>query len=155
MCLSIASMTAFAEPQNKSHKPPTPEQEREFREFKLKYLAQEMELKDDQKDRFFELYDKMMKEKRQSFEKVHPLEKKVRSGKNVSDEDYDRLSEAMNEARRNDVAIDSKYEAEFAKFLSKKQIYKFREAEGRFRDKMKELRGPGRHHKNKKKKETK
>lgn len=148
--LVVGSLSGMAQGPKK---PPTPEQEREFREFKMKYLAQEMELKEDQSERFFELYEKMWNEKKQVRKRIPELEKKIREGKDVTDEDYDRFQDAINESRSKEIEIDKRYDAEFSKFLTKKQLYKFKDAECRFRDKMREMRGPGKckpHHPKKK-----
>ena len=138
LCLSAVAIYAHG-----PKKPPTPEQCREFREFKLKFLAQEMELKEDQRERFIEIYDKMEAEKRQVFSKVRQMEKKMRSDKDISDDEYDRFQAAMTEARERELAIDRKYDSEFLKILSRKQLFKMKEAEGKFREKMREMRGPG------------
>lgn len=138
IALCLASLSVMAQGPKK---PPTPEQCREFKEFKMKFLAQEMELKEDQRERFVELYDKMDAEKRQAFSKVHQMEKKMRGGKDLTDADYEQFQELMDEARAKDLAIDKKYDAEFLKFLSRKQLFKMKDAEGKFRDKMRKMKG--------------
>lgn len=145
--LCICSMAAMGQGK-KCHKP-TPAQEREFREFKMKYLAQEIELREDQRERFFELYDKMMAEKRQIMCKVPEMERQLKERNNVSDEEYDKFQEVLNESRTKDLEIDKKYDAEFSKFLSKKQLFKFKQAEAHFRDKMREMRKSNKLNKNK------
>ena len=118
-----------------------PGKQREFKEFKMKFLAQELDLKESQQERFFELYDKMMSEKKAAFAKVHAMEKKMREGKDITDADYDRFQALMDEARAKDLEIDRRYDSEFLKVISKKQLFKMKEAEGKFRSKMHEMRG--------------
>lgn len=130
----------------------SPEKQREFKEFKMKYLAQEMELKESQREKFFELYDKMNEEKRAAFAKVHKMEKKMRAEKDLTDADYEQFQALMNEARAKDLEIDKKYDAEFLKVISTKQLYKFKSAEFKFRDKMREMRDSKKSKKNHKNK---
>lgn len=153
LTLTLVTLGAMAGPTPPQR--PNSEQVRELKEFKMKYLAQEMELKEEQKERFASLYDKMMTEKRRLFSKVHEMERKIRANKNASDEDYAQLSTAMNEARAKELEIDRRYDAEFAKFLTKKQMYQFKEAEGKFRDKMREMCAPNKKHKTRDKKSGK
>lgn len=113
---------------------------RELLEYKIKYLAQEMDLKSDQQTKFVELYTRMSNEKHQAFKSAIELERRVRNDKNASSEDYQRASDAMAQAKIKEGEIEKKYDAEFKKFLTAKQIYKMKEAEGTFREKLRELR---------------
>ena len=96
---------------------------KEVKEFKMKFLAQEMELTDDQRDRFFSLYDAMMAEKHTAFKKVHEMEKKLKTNKDATEADYEAVARAITKSRAEDAEIDRKYDAEFSKFLSQKQIF--------------------------------
>lgn len=118
---------------------------REIQEFKLKYLAQEMDLKDDQKKPFFDLYEEMSKKRMSAMNNARSIEKKVKKKKDASEADYQAVTEAWNKAREEDAAITREYDGKFSKFLSQKQIYKLKSAEDSFRKKMEEI-----HHKRKK-----
>ena len=113
---------------------------REIQEFKLRFLAQEMELKPDQQAKFVEVYTRMSNEKRKAFEAAIALEKRVKQNKNATAEEFQQASDAMAKAKIAEGKIDQKYDAEFKKFLTPKQIYQMKEAEQQFRAKMKELR---------------
>ena len=113
---------------------------KEFREYKMKVLAQEMELKEDQQKRFFELYKKESDERHSLHHQLRDLNKKVKEGKNVSDEEYDRLNKMLSETKDKDAEIEKKYDAEYSKFLSGKQIFKMKEVEEQFREKLREMR---------------
>ena len=114
---------------------------REMREFKMKYLAQEMDLSENQKQRFFELYDEMSKNRDVCFKNVRELEKKLRKeGKNASEEDYQQVTEALNKANIESAEIEKSYNEKFAEFLTQKQIYKLKEAEKNFRERLEEMR---------------
>lgn len=140
----MASVGATCQAQ--SHKPSAaartsvPEMVREIMEFKLKYIAGELELRDDQKQRFNDVYSKLETERRGIFCKARKLEKKLRNDENVSEEEYDNASNAINEAKCKEAELDKRYDAIFAEFLTKKQIYKLKEAEETFRKKMREMR---------------
>ncbi len=118
---------------------------REIQEFKMKYLAQEIDLKEDQKKPFFELYEEMNKKRMAAMNNARSIEKKVKKKKDATEADYQSVTEAWNKAREEDAAITREYDGKFSKFLSQKQIYKLKTAEESFRKKMEEI-----HHKKKK-----
>lgn len=113
---------------------------RELREYKLKYLAQEMELTAAQQPKFFDLYEKMMKEKHAAYSETMALKRKLKNEKNARDADYEALTTAMRKAKVKDQEIEKRYEKQFSTFLSAKQIYKWKEAEEKFRQRMQEMR---------------
>lgn len=115
------------------------EMRREVREFKLKFLAQEMELKEEQQKKFFELYNQMDDEKVSLFKETRALEKKLQDG-NATDAEYESVSKAITEAKEKDAEIDRRYDEKFSTFLSPKQIFKMKAAEDKFRNKMHEMR---------------
>lgn len=109
-------------------------------EFKLKFLAQEMELKADQKDQFVELYTEMMNEKKKLFSEIRTLEKKLDENNSATDDDYARVSDAISNAKVRDAEIEKRYDDKFSTFLSSRQIFKMKSAEDKFRDKMNQMR---------------
>lgn len=120
------------------------EMRKELREFKIKFMAQEMDLKEDQQKQFIEVYGKMSDERMQLFEKTKRLEHKIKKEGDASEEEYAKVSKALTEAKEKDTEIEKRYDAEFSKFLSSKQIFLMKSAEEKFRQKMSEMR-----HKNK------
>lgn len=131
---------AGANAQEKAPKKNKEEMRKEFREFKMKFIAQEIELKDDQEKKFFELYGQMMKERSELFEQTRAMERKIKKADSVSDEEYAQMSKAITEAKEKDAAIEKKYDAQFATVLSSKQIYKLKAAEEKFRRKLDQMR---------------
>lgn len=117
---------------------PNPKMMKEIQEYKIKFLAQEMELKDDQIPKFTELYEKMSEEKRANFMNMRKLEKSLKS--NSSEAEYKEVSDKISDCRLKDAQIDKEYDAKFATFLTQKQIYKMKAAEEKFRRKMHEMR---------------
>jgi hypothetical protein len=125
---------------------------KELKEFKMKYLAQEMGLKEDQQQHFFELYQQMQNEKKDAISDAAKLKKKVQEDKNVNDKDYDKASQAWADAKIKEGEIDKKYESKFKEFLTSKQIFKMKEAEEAFHKKMRQLRKDSKEGRNKSKK---
>lgn len=113
---------------------------KEIREFKLKYLAQEMELTEEQQKPFFELYTQLMDEYNKTFRQVKVLKKKIKSLDSPSDKDYEALSKATSDAKAKAVEIERNYDTRFAEFLTQKQIYKMKDSEEKFRKKVREMR---------------
>ena len=75
------------------------EMRREFKEFKIKYIAQEIELGASQIQEFTELYSQMEDEKHKVFSATRKLERSVKANKNATEKDYQSLSEAMTDAK--------------------------------------------------------
>ena len=98
---------------------------KEIQEFKLKYLAQEMGLSEAQKKDFNEIYTQMSMEKGKIFHEC---------------QDYAKASEKLEAAREKEALIDRVYDAKFATFLSAKQIYKMKQAERAFLEKLRDMR---------------
>lgn len=113
---------------------------KEVREFKIKYIAQEIELQDNQKEQFVALYNEMSDKRDGAMREAFKLERKVKRDGNATEADYKAAADAMNKARAEDAAIEKEYDEKFAKFLTSKQIYKMKSAEEEFRRKMEEMR---------------
>lgn len=113
---------------------------KEAQEFKMKFLAQEMELKEDQKQEFFRLYEEMSKEKRDCYKDAMEAEKELKDNKDATEEDYKKVTEAMNKANTESNEIEQKFDDKFSQFLSQKQIYKMKEAEKEFKCRMENMR---------------
>lgn len=135
-CL-FAAVPAEAQRHGKKHRE---KMRAELREFKLKYLAQEMELQPSEQPRFIELYDKMMGEKETLFRPIWETERDLRKNPKASEAEYEALATKKDKAKEEELKIDRKYEEQFSKFLTSKQIYKMKEAEKTFNKKVREMR---------------
>ena len=113
---------------------------RELQEFKMKFMAQEMDLKEDQQGRFFELYNEMCEKRRACMHEAMKMERKVKKNKEATEADYQAAAEAMKKAKAEDLAIEKSFDEKFSQFLTPKQIYKMKDAEQEFRKKMSEMR---------------
>lgn len=134
--LTAVLVPAFAQNRGKDRE----SMRREVQEYKLKFLAQEMDLKEDQQKRFFDLYKQMTAEKVRVFKETKALEKRLNNSEDASDAEYETVSRAITEAKEKDAEIDRKYDKLFSQFLTPKQIFKMKAAEEKFRDKMHEMR---------------
>ena len=123
---------------------------RDVQEFKMKYLAQEMELSELQKKKFFELYEEMNESKKDCYQEAIVMDRRLKEEKNASDEEYQQVRNAFNQANANWAEIEKQYDEKFSEFLSQKQIYKMKEAETNFRAKFDEMKHNRKkdHHKN-------
>ena len=112
---------------------------KEVQEFKMKYLAQEMDLSDSQKKQFFELYEEMSKSKHDCYKEALEMDRTLKEDKNATEADYQKVTEAFNKANLESAEIDNQYNEKFAEFLTPKQIYKMKEAETNFKSKLEEM----------------
>lgn len=148
LMLMIFGISAGVYAQNPGKKGPDEKKIKEIRDYKIKYLAQEMELKGDQKSKFVELYEKMSDEKIKNFRSMRAMEKRLKD--NATEAEYKELTSKISDCRVRDAQIEKEYDAKFAEFLTPKQLYMMKEAEGKFRKKMMDM-----HHKRKEERKKK
>lgn len=113
---------------------------KELREYRIKFIAQEIGLRADQQQKFAQTYEAMLQEKHKVFSEARAFERKVKKSAHATDEDYSKAAQMMSSAKIKEGEIDRKYDAIFATFLSSKQIYKMKEAEQKFRQRLQEMR---------------
>ena len=113
---------------------------REVQEFKMKYLAQEMDLSELQKKKFFEVYEEMEQSRRQCYDQAVKMDRELKHDKNATEADYQKVTEAFNTANAEWAEQEKIYNEKYAEFLSSKQIYKMKEAESTFKAKLDEMR---------------
>lgn len=142
--LSAFAMVSFAQPNDKGKpKKDHEKMKKELLDFKMKYLAEEMDLKGDQKEKFFELYKNLEEQRGAIYRPVTEMRRKLKHDKNASEADYQKMTEAINTANAESAEIEKKYDEKFSEFLSQKQLFKLKEGEQSFREKLQEMR----HHK--------
>lgn len=103
----------------------------QMREYKHKFLAQELGLSQAQQDKFFPIYDKMENEIFKVNSETRQLEKKVSKG-NASDVEYEAAAKAIIELKQKESAIELKYFNQFKTVLSSKQLFLLKKAERKF-----------------------
>ena len=124
---------------------------RDVQEFKMKYLAQEMDLTELQKKKFFEVYEEMNESKKECYEEAVVMDRRLKRNPNATEEEYQQVRNAFNQANANWAETEKEYDEKFSEFLSQKQIYKMKEAENSFRAKFDEMKHSRKkeHHKKK------
>lgn len=124
--------------QNKKTKGNKEEWKKELQDFKYKYLAQEIDLTDEQKTDFFEIYAKLESERKQALKDCKAVTKTVKEGEH-SDAEYERALDAILNLPIITGQIEKKYFEQFKTFLSDKQLYMLKTAERKFNKKLMEL----------------
>lgn len=140
LILAMSLFLIFPAIAQKSENKSKEDMRKELHEFKLKYLAQEMDLNDDQKKPFFDIYEQLVNERREVRKTFRHSQKKLKNSKNLSNADYEAINKDLTAAKEKETLIEKKYDEKFSKFLSAKQIFKMKEAEEKWRAKMKEMR---------------
>ena len=90
----------------------------------------------------------MSEEKFKVFTEVRRLESQLKNNPNATEAEYAAVSDAITKAKARDAEIEKKYDDQFSTFLTKKQIFKMKAAEDKFRRKMHEM---NKHNRKKKK----
>ena len=99
----------------------------EFFEQKREYLIREVGMTEDEKNKFFPLYDELQKAKFKLYRDVRTKVKSVQeAGSSVSDKEYQDGARAMNELKLKEARLDDEYYHKFEKILSPQKLYKLR-----------------------------
>lgn len=138
--LAILTFTFPLAAQNKNRGKDRAEMKREIQEFKLKFLAQEMDLEESKHKQFFDLYTQLEEERQKVIRDTKALEKKLKNVEDATDAEYEAVSKAITSAKEKEAEIEKRYDEKFSQFLSPRQIFKMKSAEQKFRDKMREMR---------------
>ena len=138
--LAILTFTSPLAAQNKNLGKDRAEMKREIQEFKLKFLAQEMDLEESKQKQFFDLYTQLEEERQKVIRDTQALEKKLKNVEDATDAEYEAVSKAITSAKEKEAEIEKRYDEKFSQFLSPRQIFKMKSAEQKFRDKMREMR---------------
>ena len=104
----------------------------DMREYKNEFLTREMELSQEQQDKFFPLYSAMEDEVYQLNKESRELERKVSSADNVSGLEYEATAKAMLDVKDKEAKIEATYFEKFKEILSAKQLFLLKRAETRF-----------------------
>lgn len=129
------AVPSFAQKQG-SNKDEKAAKRKEMMEFKLKFLGDEIGLTDSQKKQFDEVYSQMDEERRVVNRKIRHAKKEIEAKKETSDADYNKALKDLSQAREDMAQIEKKYDEKLAKVLSAKQLYKLKEAETQWMNKM-------------------
>ena len=134
MLLAIFALpAAFAQDKDKA------KMKEELQQFKIDFLAKEMNLTDKEKAEFTPIYKEYDEQRRQGGAEAWKFDRELKKKKDASEADYKKLSELQQKAREKDNEIVKKYDSRFEAFLSAKQIYQMHQGEEKFFEKMKEM----------------
>lgn len=112
----------------------------EVQNFKIDFLAKEMQLSEKQKSEFIPLYKEYDEQRRKAGAEAWKFERELKKKKDPSEADYQRLADLQRKAREKDNEIVKSFDSRFKTFLSAKQIYQMQQGEEKFFEKMKEMR---------------
>ncbi len=106
---------------------------KEMLEYKHNYIIKETGMTQAQSEKFMPIYQAMEKEIFKVYRNAREQSKKVSATNiKVSDEEYFNAAKAMAEVKYKVGEIESRYFNQFAKILSKKQIFLLKKAELKF-----------------------
>lgn len=106
---------------------------KEVRQYKHNFLTKELNLSEDQQEKFFSIYDAMEEEIHNAQRETRSLTWKIRESKSeVSDLEYEKAAEAQFELKGKESQIEMKYFPQFKNVLSKKQLFLLKHAEHKF-----------------------
>lgn len=103
----------------------------QMRQHKHDFIEDELDLTDEQEDKFFPIYDAMEDELHKVQRETRKLEKQV-ADKKATDVEYDAASKAIIELKKKEADIELKYFDKFKTVLSSKQIFELKRAEKKF-----------------------
>ena len=106
---------------------------KEMQEYKHDFIAKEIGLSDEQKEKFFPIYSEMEVATFKLNKETRQLEKKINDNKQgVSDIEYEKAAEALFELKAKEGAIEESYFDKFKAILTPEQLFKLKIAERKF-----------------------
>lgn len=108
----------------------------EFEKKKIEYIKTEAELTDQEAEKFFPIFNELTK-KKFDLHKAHreKIEKLKAENKDMSAEEYRKLSENDREVKAKVLELENEYSKKMEKVLSPEKIYKVQQAEKKFMQK--------------------
>lgn len=105
----------------------------EMRRYKADFIAKELELTEDQKEKFVPLYEEMDERMAKVGEEARKMEKSVnKKGEKATNEDYEKAAELLYNSKSREAAIEMEYYDKFKLILTKKQLFNLKGAERKF-----------------------
>lgn len=117
----------------------------QMRQYEHEFIADEIDLSKEQKEKFFPIYDAMKDELHKVQRETRQLERSVAKNDNATDVEYESAAKALIELKQKESAIELIYFDKFKEILSAKQLFKLKKAERKFTNKLRKE-----HHKKKK-----
>ena len=109
----------------------------EIRQAKIEFISRELELKGQTKEQFQKLYEKMDKEITDLNEQTHTMSRNLRKkGKEATSLEYEKAAEAKFELKGRENVIEMKYYKEFKQTLTPEQLFRIKDLERKFNQKL-------------------
>lgn len=104
----------------------------EIRQYKRSYLTKELELTQEQQDKFFPLYEEMEIQTATIEEEARLMEMRVAGADDATDLEYEKSAEATYDAQVRSAELEKEYAEKFKDILTKKQLFQLKSAERQF-----------------------
>lgn len=152
LLLLLFSMSTFnADAQKNASRGNSGEMKKELREFKIKYLIQEMKLPADKQKEFAQIYAQMEEEREKSFQTMMQKRRELKKIAKPTDADYIIVVDAMADAKGKEAETERVYNTRLKNILTGEQLYKLKTAEHNYMKKVMEMKGKKEGRKNNKK----
>lgn len=140
IAVALGSSALYAQDKKKHGGKSHAEMRKEMRDYKLKFLLQEMELNEETQAKFSELFKEHFEAQGKLFREKRQAKKALEVKSEPTDADYQAYQKVEKSVKEREQAIDQQYRNNLDKILSPKQRYKLQQAEDEFRAKMHEMR---------------
>lgn len=125
----MAAFTASAAPQNAVERD---QWFAEMRQYKRVYFVKELDLTNEQKNKFFPVYEEMEDKIAQINDMTRSMEQRVATLPNPSDLEYEKAAEAMYDASVKSAEVEKEYMEKFRGILTPKQLFRLKAVERQF-----------------------
>lgn len=106
---------------------------KEMRRYKAEFMADKLDLTDEQKAKFIPLYEEMDERTSRIEREARQMEREIRKkGTQATDTEYEKAAEALTELKGKQGAIEMEYLPKFKTILTKEQLFKMKGAERDF-----------------------
>lgn len=132
LVFTIFSSINVIDAQEKKNKMNREEWFAQMRNYKHKFIADEIKLTPEQEAKFFPIYNMMEDELFQGQRETRKLKKKAEKDESVSDSEYEAATKAIIDLKRKEHDIELKYYYQIKPIISSKQYFKLKAAEHKF-----------------------
>lgn len=129
IAILAAALTASAQRQPKLSEEQVQQGLAEIRNYKHRMFTKELDLKKEQEQKFFDVYDKMDDELFALGTEMRELERKTYADAQASDLECSTVARALFEQKKKEAEIELRYYDQFADVLTPRQLLKLKGAE--------------------------
>lgn len=129
LCAVLPSVASGSCPSDRDHET----WRKDMQQHKVTYIAKELNLTDEQREKFMPLYLEMDNQLDELSRSARQAERMVaKKGGAATDSDYDKATEAMFQLKSKEGKIEMQYLGRFSKILTKRQLFLLKDAERKF-----------------------